>query len=167
LFFAGVRPAVNVGISVSRVGGKAQVPAMKKIAGSLRLDLAAFRELEAFAQLGTELDPATQRQLYRGRRMVELLKQPQYAPMNVWDQVLSIHAGVRGFLDDVPLNRVADFERELLKHYHDEHPEIVAQLMKERKLSDELDAKLKEVVAAFKKAFMAAKPATALAGAVH
>jgi F-type H+/Na+-transporting ATPase subunit alpha len=155
LFFAGVRPAINVGISVSRVGGNAQVPAMKKIAGSLRLDLAAFRELEAFAQLGTELDPATQRQLDRGRRMVELLKQPQYQPMNVWDQILAIHAGVRGFLDDVPVTRVHAFEDALLKHYHDEFPEVVTQLTTERKLSDELDAKLKEIVGNFKKRFTA------------
>jgi F-type H+-transporting ATPase subunit alpha len=155
LFFAGVRPAVNVGISVSRVGGNAQVPAMKKIAGSLRLDLAAYRELEAFAQLGTELDPATQRQLDRGRRMVELLKQPQYRPQDVWDQVLSLHAGARGFLDDLPLKKVHDFEHALLKHYHDEHPELVQQLKSERKLSDELDAKLKSTVANFKKAFVA------------
>jgi F-type H+-transporting ATPase subunit alpha len=155
LFFAGVRPAVNVGISVSRVGGNAQVPAMKKIAGSLRLDLAAFRELEAFAQLGTELDPATQRQLDRGRRMVELLKQPQYVPMSVWDQILSIHAGARGFLDDVPLNKVHEFEHALLKHYHDEFPEVVAQLQKERQLSNELDAKLKEIVGNFKRTFVA------------
>jgi F-type H+-transporting ATPase subunit alpha len=154
LFFAGVRPAINVGISVSRVGGNAQVPAMKKIAGSLRLDLAAFRELEAFAQLGTELDPATQRQLDRGRRMVELLKQPQYQPMEVWDQILVIHAGVRGFLDDIPLNRVHDFEQKLLQHYHDAHPEVLAQLKKERTLSDALDAKLKECVASFKKQFV-------------
>ncbi len=155
LFFAGVRPAINVGISVSRVGGNAQVPAMKKIAGSLRLDLAAYRELEAFAQLGTELDPATQRQLDRGRRMVELLKQPQYVPMDVWDQVLSIHAGVRGFLDDVPLNQVHDFEHALLKHYHGEFPEVLQQLKTERKLSDELDAKLKGIVANFKATFRA------------
>ena len=96
LFFAGVRPAIDVGISVSRVGGKAQIPAMKKVAGGLRLDLAAFRELEAFAQLGTELDKATQKQLDRGYRMVELLKQPQYQPMNVIDQVMSIYAGTAG-----------------------------------------------------------------------
>ena len=153
LFFAGVRPAVNVGISVSRVGGNAQVPAMKKIAGSLRLDLAAYRELEAFAQLGTELDPATQRQLDRGRRMVELLKQPQCQPMDVWDQILAIHAGVRGFLDDVPLARVHEFEEKLLRHYHDEYPEVCEQLTRERTLSDALDAKLKEVVGAFKRRF--------------
>jgi F-type H+-transporting ATPase subunit alpha len=148
-----VRPAINVGISVSRVGGNAQVPAMKKIAGSLRLDLAAFRELEAFAQLGTELDPATQRQLDRGRRMVELLKQPQYAPMDVWDQVLVIHAGVRGFLDDLPLERVPEFAEKLLRHYHDEHPELLEQLQRERTLSDAVDAKLKGVVGNFKSRF--------------
>ena len=154
LFFAGVRPAVNVGISVSRVGGNAQIPIMKKIAGSLRLDLAAFRELEAFAQLGTDLDAATQRQLDRGRRMVELLKQPQYRPMNVIDQVLSIHAGSRGFLDDLPLNRVAEFEAALLKHYRDEHAELRAEIEKNPKLTDELDAKLKEIVKNFKRGFV-------------
>ena len=155
LFFAGVRPAINVGISVSRVGGNAQVPAMKKIAGSLRLDLAAFRELEAFAQLGTELDAATQRQLDRGRRMVELLKQPQYQPMDVIDQILSIHAGVRGFLDDLPLSKVAEFEKALLQHYHDEHPEVCAELRSTRKMSDELDGKLRQIVRNFKQRFAA------------
>ncbi len=153
LFFAGVRPAVNVGISVSRVGGNAQVPAMKKIAGSLRLDLAAFRELEAFAQLGTDLDAATQKQLDRGRRMVELLKQPQYAPMDVVDQILSIHAGARGFLDDVPLDQVARFEAELLKHYRDEFPEVRAKVEGRAKLTDELDAELKKIVGNFKTRF--------------
>ena len=154
LFFAGVRPAVNVGISVSRVGGNAQIGAMKKIAGSLRLDLAAFRALEAFAQLGTELDPVTQRQLDRGKRMVELLKQPQYQPMGVLDQVLSIHAGTRGFLDDLPLAQVAEFEQALLKHYHDEFPEVCEQIERERKMTDELDAKLKEIVGNFKKTYV-------------
>ncbi|MGE0479164.1 MAG: F0F1 ATP synthase subunit alpha [Phycisphaerae bacterium] len=159
LFFAGVRPAINVGISVSRVGGNAQIPAMKKIAGSLRLDLAAFRELEAFAQLGTELDPATQRQLDRGKRMVELLKQPQYAPMNVIDQVLSIHAGARGFLDDVPMDRVREFEERMLKHYRDEFPEVPDALLKGGKLTDELDGRMKEIVGNFKRLFTtAAKP---------
>ncbi len=150
LFFAGVRPAINVGISVSRVGGNAQVPAMKKIAGSLRLDLAAYRALEAFAQLGTELDPATQRQLDRGRRMVELLKQPQYVPMAVEEQILSIHAGTRGFLDDIPTDRVRDFELALLKHYRDEFPELVEQVKTARSFTDELDGKLKDVVKNFK-----------------
>src|SRR5690606_6753356 len=117
LFFSGVRPAINVGISVSRVGGNAQVKAMKKIAGSLRLDLAAYRELEAFAQLGTELDKATQAQLDRGARMVELLKQPQYVPMPVTDQVISIYAGTKGFLDDVPVSQVAAFEKAMLAYF--------------------------------------------------
>ena len=107
LFFAGVKPAMNVGISVSRVGGAAQIKAMKKVAGGLRLDLAAFRELEAFAQLGTELDAATQARLDRGYRMVEILKQGQYKPLNVIDQVLVIYAGTRGHLDKVPVNRSA------------------------------------------------------------
>ena len=106
LFFAGVRPAVDVGISVSRVGSKAQIPAMKKVAGGLRLDLAAFRELEAFAQLGTELDKATQLQLDRGYRMVELLKQPQYQPLHEVDQAMSIYAGGEGYLDEVPVKEV-------------------------------------------------------------
>ncbi|MFH1748939.1 MAG: F0F1 ATP synthase subunit alpha [Planctomycetota bacterium] len=153
LFFAGVRPAVNVGISVSRVGGNAQVPIMKKIAGSLRLDLAAFRELEAFAQLGTELDAATQKSLDRGRAMVELLKQPQYAPMDIVDQILSIHAGARGFLDNLPLDRIHDFEQALLRHYLDEFPEMRTAVIKE-KWSDELDGQLKEIVRNFKKTFL-------------
>ena len=153
LFFAGVRPAVNVGISVSRVGGNAQVPTMKKIAGSLRLDLAAFRELEAFSQLGTELDAATQKSLDRGQRMVELLKQPQYEPMIVVDQILSIFAGARGYLDDLPLDQVHDFERGLLQHYRDEFPEVREQVV-EGKMSDELEEKLREIVSNYKQTFL-------------
>src|SRR5437773_4492837 len=114
LFFAGVRPAINVGISVSRVGGNAQTKAMKKIAGSLRLDLAAYRELEAFAQLGTELDAATQKQLDRGARLVELLKQPQYKPMPIEQQVIVIYAATQGHMDDVPINRIQEFQTALL-----------------------------------------------------
>jgi F-type H+-transporting ATPase subunit alpha len=155
LFFAGVRPAVNAGISVSRVGGKAQVPLMKRVAGSLRLDLAAFRELEAFAQLGTELDAATQRALDRGRAMVELLKQPQYEPMPVVDQVLSIHAGTRGFLDDLPLDRIRAFEQQLLKHYRDEFPEVRDEVAAAQALSDDLENRLREIVRNFKSAFAA------------
>jgi F-type H+-transporting ATPase subunit alpha len=153
LFFAGVRPAVNVGISVSRVGGNAQVKAMKKIAGSLRLDLAAYRELEAFAQLGTELDVATQRQLDRGARMVELLKQGQYKPYHVTDQIISIYAGTKGYLDDLPLSKVAEFERLLLKHFHDEFPEVWKQLTDKREMDDALDAKLREIIGNFKGRF--------------
>ena len=114
LFFSGVRPAMNVGISVSRVGGAAQNKAMKKVAGGLRLDLAAFRELEAFAQLGTELDPTTQARLDRGYRMVELLKQGQYKPMDVVDQVIVIYAGTHGFLDSVPIAEVAQWEEDFV-----------------------------------------------------
>jgi F-type H+-transporting ATPase subunit alpha len=153
LFFAGVRPAVNVGISVSRVGGNAQRKAMKKVAGSLRLDLAAFRALEAFAQLGTDLDTATQRQLDRGRRMVELLKQPQYRPYDVWDQVVSIYAGTQGFLDDLPPNKVEAFEVGLLKHVRDEFPEILEEMAKSGDLTDALAGRLREVVANFKAGF--------------
>ena len=118
LFFAGIRPAMNAGISVSRVGGNAQIKAMKSVAGGLRLDLAAFRELEAFAQLGTELDPATQKQLDRGYRMVELLKQPQYQPMEVVDQIMSIYAGTKGYLDHVDVNEVPKWEKDFLAHVH-------------------------------------------------
>ncbi len=150
LFFAGVRPAVNVGISVSRVGGNAQIKAMKKIAGSLRLDLASFRELEAFAQLGTDLDAATQKQLDRGQRMVELLKQPQYAPYPVVEQVISIFAASRGYLDAVPLKKVAAFERALLKHFRDEHPEVLSALQRAQELTPEVDARLTGVLGTFK-----------------
>ncbi|MEA2599489.1 MAG: F-type H+/Na+-transporting ATPase subunit alpha [Acidobacteriota bacterium] len=150
LFFAGVRPAINVGISVSRVGGNAQRKAMKKVAGSLRLDLAAFRDLEAFAQLGTELDTATQRQLDRGQRMVELLKQPQYKPYNVNEEVLSIFAGTRGFLDDVPVRDVARFEQALLKHFSDEHPEIIEELDRTKDLPNDLADRIGQVIRDFK-----------------
>ncbi|GAB4384506.1 MAG: F0F1 ATP synthase subunit alpha [Phycisphaerales bacterium] len=150
LFFSGVRPAINVGISVSRVGGNAQVKAMKKIAGSLRLDLAAYRELEAFAQLGTELDAATQRQLDRGARMVELLKQPQYVPYNVTDQILSIYAGTKGFLDDVPLNKVAAFESAMLDHFRTVGKAVYDELMEKKALDDNLSKKIEELMTTFK-----------------
>ena len=136
LFFAGVRPAIDVGISVSRVGGKAQIPAMKKVAGGLRLDLAAFRELEAFAQLGTELDKATQRQLDRGYRMVELLKQPQYQPMNAIDQVMSLFAGTEGYLDDVPVRSVSKWESDFLAFIRERKPQVRAALEREKKMTD-------------------------------
>ncbi|MGA1043702.1 MAG: F0F1 ATP synthase subunit alpha [Phycisphaerales bacterium] len=129
LFAAGVRPAINVGISVSRVGGNAQIKAMKEVAGSLRLDLAAFRELEAFAQLGTELDTATQRQLDRGIRMVELLKQGQYQPFDVIDQCLSIFAGSKGLLDDLPAKDVHEFEAGLLEHFRGAKSDLRQQLV--------------------------------------
>jgi len=154
LFFAGVRPAVNVGISVSRVGGNAQRKAMKKVAGSLRLDLAAFRALEAFSQLGTDLDVATQRQLDRGRRMVELLKQPQYQPYEAFEQVVALFAGTQGFLDDLQVAQVLPFEAALLAHVRNEHAEILAEMRKTGDLASETADKLKTVIANFKPVFL-------------
>jgi F-type H+-transporting ATPase subunit alpha len=150
LFFAGVRPAINVGISVSRVGGNAQRKAMKKIAGSLRLDLAAFRSLEAFAQLGTELDPTSQRQLDRGRRMTELLKQPQYRPYEYADEVLSIYAGTRGLLDDVPPAQVLAFEHDMLELFRDEYPELRDELERTGALGEELEEKVRRAIGELK-----------------
>ncbi len=153
LFFAGVRPAVNVGISVSRVGGNAQRKGMKKIAGSLRLDLASYRELEAFAQLGTELDAATQKQLDRGQRMVELLKQPQYTPYSFNQQIISIFAGTKGLLDSLPVSDVLRFEAALLRHFEDEFPEHLEELEETGVISDDLAGKLTEVINNFKSHF--------------
>jgi len=160
LFFAGVRPAVDVGISVSRVGGKAQIPAMKKVAGGLRLDLAAFRELEAFAQLGTELDKATQQQLDRGYRMVELLKQPQYQPMDVVDQVMSIYAGSEGYLDAVPIKEVSRWEEQFLSFMKERKGDVRDLLVKERKLSDAVVAGLKSALNEFKTQYRPLAPAS-------
>jgi len=150
LFAAGVRPAINVGISVSRVGGSAQIKAMKEVAGSLRLDLAAYRELEAFAQLGTELDPASQRQLDRGARMVELLKQGQYQPFDVIDQCIAIFAGARGFLDNVPLNQVDDFESQLLEYMRANEKDLRDKLVEERSFK-KLEDEFRKAVGDFKK----------------
>lgn len=148
LFFAGVKPAMNAGISVSRVGGAAQIKAMKKVAGGLRLDLASFRELEAFAQLGTDLDAATQARLDRGYRMVELLKQGQYKPLDVIDQVLMIFAGTRGHLDQVPVDRVAEWEDKFLTFMSDQKPEVADALREQNDLADEIveqiEASIKE-----------------------
>ncbi len=146
LFFAGVRPAINVGISVSRVGGNAQIKAMKQIAGSLRLDLAAYRELEAFAQLGTELDKATQRQLDRGARMVELLKQPQYVPMDVIDQIIQILAGTKGVMDDIPDNQVADFGAGLLEHFAGPALKLREELVAAQAFKDDLQDRFVQAI---------------------
>ena len=151
LFFAGVRPAINVGISVSRVGGNAQTKAMKKIAGSLRLDLAAYRELEAFAQLGTELDKATQSQLDRGARLVELLKQPQYKPMPVEQEVMVIYAGTKGYLDDVPLNRIQEFQNAFLTFVDQRHASLRQTLADKKELTDQTEAGLKQALEDFKR----------------
>jgi F-type H+-transporting ATPase subunit alpha len=150
LFFAGVRPAVNVGISVSRVGGNAQTKAMKKIAGSLKLDLAAYRELEAFAQLGTDLDKATQRQLDRGARLVELLKQPQYKPMAMETQVLVIYAGTKGYLDDVTVARVQEFQNAFLAYVDQSAPDLRQELAEKKELNDSIEGKLKKALDDFK-----------------
>jgi len=150
LFFAGVRPAINVGISVSRVGGNAQTKAMKKIAGSLRLDLAAYRELEAFAQLGTELDKATQAQLDRGSRLVELLKQPQYRPMTVEQEVMVIYAGTKGYLDSVPVSRVQEFQNAFLQFVETSAPDLRSGLGEKKELTDDLEKRLKQALDDFK-----------------
>jgi F-type H+-transporting ATPase subunit alpha len=142
LFHSGVRPAVDVGISVSRVGGHAQVEAMKKVASRLRLDLASYRELQNFARLGVELDPAAQAQLDRGSRMVELLKQPQFAPMSIGEQVITIFAGSSGLLDDVPIEAIGRFTGDFLKYLAQNNPEYVSQINQTGSLSDELAAKI-------------------------
>ncbi|MCP3902331.1 MAG: F0F1 ATP synthase subunit alpha [Planctomycetes bacterium] len=155
LFAAGVRPAINVGISVSRVGGNAQIKAMKEIAGSLRLDLAAYRELEAFAQLGTELDAAAQRQLDRGGRMVQLLKQDQYIPYNAIDQCISIFAGSKGFLDNLPLNQVHAFEKDLLENFRGVGKALRDELVAAQSFKGGLDEKFIEAIGTFKKNWVA------------
>ncbi|HET6325609.1 MAG TPA: F0F1 ATP synthase subunit alpha [Planctomycetaceae bacterium] len=153
LFFSGVRPAINVGISVSRVGGNAQTKAMKRVAGSLRLDLAAFRELEAFAQLGTELDKATQRQLDRGYRMVELLKQPQYEPRAVADQVIAIFAGTQGYFDKVAIKDVARAEKDLMEFMKDRKSAIRNTIADTGALDDATMAELRTALEEFAKAW--------------
>ena len=146
LFFSGVRPAINVGLSVSRVGGAAQIKAMKKVAGTLRLDLAQFRELEAFAQFGSDLDKSTQAQLARGRRLVEILKQGQYEPLSVELQVLSILAGTKGILDDLAIDHVRPFEKEMHRAFQHEHEELLARVRTEKKLDDQLTDQLLEAM---------------------
>jgi F-type H+/Na+-transporting ATPase subunit alpha len=153
LFNAGVRPAINVGISVSRVGGNAQIKAMKQVAGRLRLDLAQYRELEAFAEFGSELDRASQAQLERGARVVEILKQPQYRPMAVEDQVLSIYAVTNGYLDDVPVEDAKRFEVELLEYLGSRHPDIAEHIREEGTLPEEVEDTLKAALDDFKKQF--------------
>jgi len=153
LFFAGIRPAMNVGISVSRVGGSAQIKAMRKVAGGLRLDLAAFRELEAFAQLGTDLDAATQSRLDRGYRMVEILKQGQYEPLNVIDQVLIIFAGTRGFLDKVPVTQVGDWEKKFLTFIRDQKPEIRQKIQDDQDLDEATIGALTAAIGEFQKQY--------------
>jgi F-type H+/Na+-transporting ATPase subunit alpha len=152
LFYSGVRPAINVGISVSRVGGNAQTKAMKKVAGRLRLELAQYRELEAFSQFGSELDPQTQRTLARGERMVATLNQPQYQPWPMEEQVVAIFAGIHGFLDDVPAAQVPRFQDELREHMRSEGS-VYEELRETRQLPDELDARVRAEIERFKESF--------------
>src|SRR5262247_797882 len=153
LFYSGVRPAINVGISVSRVGGNAQIRAMKQVAGTLRLELAQYREMAAFAQFGSDLDQATQRQLNRGARLVELLKQGQYEPLPVERQVIIIFAGTNGFVDDLPLTALKKYEQELYSFMESKHPETFAEILKKRELDNDLRAKLTKTLEEFKGIF--------------
>ena len=150
LFNSGIRPAINVGNSVSRVGGSAQIKAMKQVAGTLRIDLAQFRELQAFAQFGSDLDKATQAQLARGQRLVEILKQPQYEPMEVEKQVLVIWAASNGYADDIPVDDVRDFEAELLKFVENSHPGLLQAIREKKSLTDEIKTDLEQVLQDFK-----------------
>jgi F-type H+-transporting ATPase subunit alpha len=155
LFFSGVRPAINVGLSVSRVGGNAQVKAMKQVAGSLRIDLAQYRELAAFAQFGSELDKATQAQLNRGVRLVELLKQPQYQPMPMEKMITSLFCGSRGFLDDLPVEAVQEFETQMLAFMESKHPEILSEIKDKKEISPDLEERMKKAIGDFKTQFKA------------
>jgi F-type H+-transporting ATPase subunit alpha len=155
LFYAGVRPAVNVGLSVSRVGGAAQTKAMKQVAGTLRLDLAQFRELAAFAQFGSDLDKATLAQIERGKRMVELLKQDQFVPQPVEEQVALLYAGTQGFLDDVPLESIKKFEADFLVFLREQRQELVNELKEKLAIDEDMKAKLSAAVEDFKKTFQA------------
>ena len=157
LFFAGVRPAINVGLSVSRVGGAAQVKAMKQVAGTLRLDLAQYRELAAFSSFGSDLDAATQAQLTRGERLVEILKQPQYQPLPMEKQVTIIFAGTKGFLDKFPVNTLADYEQELYSYIEANEPSIFTELHEKQVISPELEERMKKTLATFGETFKATK----------
>ena len=153
LFYSGVRPAINVGISVSRVGGNAQIKAMKQVAGTLRLELAQYREMAAFAQFGSDLDQATQRQLNRGSRLVELLKQGQYQPLPVEKQILIIFAGTNGFVDELPLTALKKYEQELYSFVESRHPYVFAEILKKRELDGDLRAKMTKTLEEFKGVF--------------
>ncbi|MGD8267341.1 MAG: F0F1 ATP synthase subunit alpha [Desulfobacterales bacterium] len=149
LFFAGVRPAINVGLSVSRVGGAAQIKAMKQVAGTLRLDMAQFRELEAFAAFGSDLDAATQKQLTRGQRLVEILKQPQYQPLSGEKQVIILYAGTRGYLDNLPIDVLAKYEAGLYKFIEDRFPQVLEGLTEKQEITDDLDKLMGEALSAY------------------
>ena len=153
LFFSGIRPAINVGLSVSRVGGAAQVKAMKQVAGTLKLDLAQYRELATFAQFGSDLDKATQLQLSRGVRLVEILKQPQFQPMSLSKQVVILFAGTRGFLDKYEIEKLKDYEPQLLSFIESKHPEIIREIEEKKIISPELEKKMKDILMEFDSVF--------------
>jgi len=153
LFYQGVRPAINVGLSVSRVGGSAQTKAMKKVAGSIKLELAQYREMAAFAQFGSDLDASTQKLLNRGARLTELLKQKQFSPLTMEEQVASIYAGTNGYLDSLPVNKVTEYEAEMLSFLHSEHPDVLAEIRDTGKFEGETPKKLADALAAFGKQF--------------
>jgi F-type H+-transporting ATPase subunit alpha len=153
LFYSGVRPAINVGLSVSRVGGSAQIKAMKQVAGQLRLDLAQYREMAAFAQFGSDLDAATQAQLHRGERLVELLKQGQYKPLTVVQQIVSIFSGVRGLVDDIPVASIQKFEAGLISFMEDKHQALMNKIAEAKKLNDDSESQLKAAIEEFKGLF--------------
>ncbi|MBV6652104.1 MAG: F0F1 ATP synthase subunit alpha, partial [Hoeflea sp.] len=153
LFFQGIRPAVNVGLSVSRVGSSAQIKAMKQVAGSIKGELAQYREMAAFAQFGSDLDASTQRLLNRGARLTELLKQPQFSPLKTEEQVAVIFAGVNGYLDELPVDKVGAFEEGLLTHMRGEGKAVLDAIRSEQKLTDEIEEKLKANIDAFSKSF--------------
>jgi len=161
LFNQGVRPAVNVGISVSRVGGSAQIKAMRQVAGSLKLDLAQYRELAAFAQFGSDLDKATQAQLNRGQRLVEVLKQNQFSPLPFSKQILIIFAGTNGFLDDLPVDQVRDFEAEVYKYVDTSNPGLLRSIMEKKILDDNLKAEMTKVLKECKETFAAERQTVA------
>jgi len=155
LFFSGIRPAINVGLSVSRVGGAAQVKAMKQVAGTLKLDLAQYRELAAFAQFGSDLDKATQAHLDRGVRLVELLKQPQFKPMSLGQEIVVLFAGTRGFIDKYDVEKVRIYEEQLLSFVESKHPDIMKEIEDKKIISPELEKKMKEIMTAFDSVFVA------------
>ncbi|NWF51584.1 MAG: F0F1 ATP synthase subunit alpha, partial [Nitrospirae bacterium] len=155
LFYGGIRPAINAGLSVSRVGGAAQIRAMRQVAGMLRLDLAQYRELAAFAQFASDLDKATLAQIERGRRMVELLKQDQYVPMPVEDQIILIFAGTQGHLDDIPVEAIRSFEEGFLRYIRSEKQDLRKELKEKKIIEDDLKAKLNDAVTSFKNTFKA------------
>ena len=153
LFYRGIRPAVNVGLSVSRVGSAAQTKAMKKVAGSIKLELAQYREMAAFAQFASDMDASTQQLLARGSRLVELLKQPQYSPLPMEEQVVSIYAGVNGYLDAIDVNKISRFENDLMNLIKGNYKDILKSIRDEQSLSDKTEEKLKKAIEEFMKTF--------------